>query len=145
MRALRAFMVAVVCLGFVAAACGSGSESESPAQAKAKITAAWEKFFDPSVPVAQKTNIVENYNSLKPILEAQSNSPQAKNIKAKVKDVTLQSGGQAKVDYDILNAQTGDSLLASSGAAIKQGSDWKVSQQTFCSLVKLGDQNAKCP
>jgi hypothetical protein len=144
MRALRAFTVVVLGLGLIAAACGGGG-GESPAQAKAKITANWQKFFDPSVPLAQKTDIIENYNALKPILDAQSNSPQAKTIKAAVKDVTLQGSGSAKVDYDILNAQTGDSLLHSSGIAVKQGSNWKVSQQTFCALVKLGDQKAKCP
>ena|SRR5438270_9105910 len=145
MRALRAFTVVVLGLGLIAAACGSGGSSESPAQAKAKITANWQRFFDPSVPVAQKTDIIENYNGLKPILDAQSNSPQAKSIKAAVKDVTLQGSGSAKVDYDILNAQTGDSLLHSSGVAVKQSGTWKVSQQTFCALIKLSDQNAKCP
>jgi hypothetical protein len=145
MRALRAFTVAVLGLGLIAAACGGGSSSESPAQAKATITTNWQKFFDPSVPLAQKTDIIENYNGLKPVLDAQTNNPQAKSIKAAVKGITLQGSGTAKVDYDILNAQTGDLLLHSSGIAVKQGSNWKVSQQTFCALVKLGDQKAKCP
>jgi hypothetical protein len=146
MRALRAFTVVVLGLGLVAAACGSGGSSESPAQAKAKITANWQKFFDPSVPVAQKTDIIENYNGLKPILDAQTNNPQAKNIKAAVKDVTLQGDNKATVRYDIVNAQTNDPLLPNaSGQAVKLNGTWKVSQQTFCQLIKLADQNAKCP
>jgi hypothetical protein len=146
MRALRAFTIVVLSLGLLAAACGGGGSSESPAQAKAKITAAWEKFFDPKIPVAQKTNIVENYNGLKPILETQTTNPQAAQIKAAVKDITLEGNGKAKVSYDIVSTQNGTALLpGASGEAIKQGSDWKVSQFTFCQLIKLGDQNAKCP
>jgi hypothetical protein len=145
MRALRAFTVVVLAVGFVAAACGSGGSSESPAQAKAKITTAWEKFFDPAVPLDQKKTIIENYNALLPVLQAQSNNPQAKMIKAKVADVTLQ-GKQATVRYDIVNSQDGTQLLPNaSGTAVKVGDNWAVSQQTFCQLVKLGNQNAKCP
>jgi len=146
MRALRAFTIVVLSLGFVAAACGSGGSSESPAQAKAKITANWEKFFDPSIPMDQKKNIVENYNALLPILQAQTNNPQAQSIKAKVSDVTLSGDKAATVKYDIVNSKDGTPLLpGASGTAVKTGENWQVSQQTFCQLIKLADQNAKCP
>jgi ABC-type glycerol-3-phosphate transport system substrate-binding protein len=145
MRALRAFTVVVLALGLTAAACGSGGSSESPAQAKAKITAAWTQFFDPAVPLAAKKNIVENYNGLLPILQQQQSNPQAQSIKAAVKDVTLQAK-QATVRYDIVNSKDGTPLLPNaSGTAIKVGDNWVVSQQTFCQLIKLADQNAKCP
>ena len=146
MRTLRAFTVVVLGLGLIAAACGSGGgSSESPAQAKAKITANWEKFFDPAIPVEQKQNIVENYNALLPILKAQSSNAQAQSIKAKVADVTLQ-GKQATVRYDIVNSKDDTKLLPNaSGTAVKVGDNWVVSQQTFCQLIKLADQNAKCP
>jgi len=103
MRALRAFTVVVLGLGLIAAACGSSGSSESPAQAKAKITTAWQNFFDPAIPLAQKKNIVENYNGLLPILQQQEKNPQAQQIKAKVDDVTLQGAKQAQVRYDIVN------------------------------------------
>jgi ABC-type glycerol-3-phosphate transport system substrate-binding protein len=146
MRALRAFTIAVLGLGLIAAACGGGGSSESPAQAKAKITAAWEKFFDPSVPVDQKQDIVQNYAALKPTLQQQTTNPQAQGIKAKVADVTLSGDKAATVRYDIVNAKDGTPLLPNaSGSAVKEGDNWKVSEQTFCQLVKLADQNAKCP
>ena len=146
MRALRAFTVVVLGLGLIAAACGSGGSSESPAQAKAKITTAWQNFFDPAVPLAQKKNIVENYNGLLPILQQQQSNPQAQGIKAKVDDVTLQGDKQAQVRYDIVNSKDGTPLLPNaSGLALKVGDNWVVSQQTFCQLIKLADQNAKCP
>jgi ABC-type glycerol-3-phosphate transport system substrate-binding protein len=146
MRALRAFTVVVVALGLTAAACGSGGTSESPAQSKTKITTNWEKFFDPAVPLDQKKNIVENYNGLLPILQAQQSNPQAQNIKAKVTDVTLSGDKQATVKYDIVNAKDNTPLLpGASGTAVKVKDNWQVSQQTFCQLIKLADQNAKCP
>ena len=146
MRALRAFTIAVLGLGLIAAACGGGGSSESPAQAKAKITAAWEKFFDPSIPVDQKKDIVQNYAALQPILQQQTSNPQAQGIKAKVADVTLNGDKAATVRYDIVNAKDSTPLLPNaSGQAIKEGDNWKVSEQTFCQLVKLADQNAKCP
>jgi len=146
MRALRAFTVVVLGLGLIAAACGGSSEkSETPAQAKATITANWQKFFDPSVPLDQKKDIVENFNALKPTLQAQSSNPQAQSIKAAVTDVTL-AGKSATVKYDIVNSKDGTPLLpGASGTALKVGDNWVVSQQTFCQLVKLADQNAKCP
>ena len=146
MRALRAFTVVVLATGFIAAACGSGGSSQSPAQAKAEITTAWQKFFDPSVPVEQKKDIVENYNALLPTLRTQTTNPQASSIKAKVSDVTLSGDKQATVKYDIINAKDETPLLPNaSGTAVKINGHWAVSEQTFCQLVKLGDQNAKCP
>src|SRR3954468_12189175 len=147
MRALRAFTIAVLGLGLIAAACGGGGgSSESPAQSKAKITAAWEKFFDPAIPPEQKKDIVQNYAALLPTLQAQTKNPQAQGIKAKVADVTLSGDKAATVRYDIVNSQDGTPLLPNaSGSAVKEGDNWKVSEQTFCQLVKLADQNAKCP
>ena len=147
MRALRAFTVVVLATGFIAAACGGGgSSSQSPAQAKAEITAAWQKFFDPAVPVTDKKDIVQDYNTLLPTLQTQTTNPQAAGIKAAVKDVTLQGDTSAQVTYDIVNAKDGTPLLPNaSGQAVKESGKWKVSEQTFCSLIKLSDPNVKCP
>jgi hypothetical protein len=146
MRALRAFTVVVLAVGFIAAACGGGGGSQSPAQAKAAITTAWQKFFDPSIPVEQKKDIIQNYDALLPILKTQTTSKAAQGIKAAVKDVTLQGDSSAQVTYDIVNTTDNSVLLpGASGQAVKESGKWKVSQNTFCSLIKLQDQNAKCP
>ncbi|MBV8388090.1 MAG: hypothetical protein JO155_14975 [Acidimicrobiia bacterium] len=146
MRALRAFTVVVLGLGLIAAACGSGGSSETPAQAKAKITTAWQTFFDPSVPVAQKPDLIENGSQMQATLQTQSTNPLAKSIKAQVTDVTLE-GNSAVVTYNILSTQTNQTLLppGSKGQAVKQNGKWKVSQATFCGLIHAGDANAKCP
>jgi hypothetical protein len=146
MRALRAFTIAVLGLGLLAAACGSGGGGQTPAQAKAEITTNWEKFFDPSIPLTQKSGIVENYTQLKPILEAQSANPQAQQIKAKVQDVTLSGSDRATVRYDIISTQNNTPILPNaSGESVKVSGKWAVSLKTFCALIKLANQSAKCP
>ncbi|MBV8297522.1 MAG: hypothetical protein JO085_11835 [Acidimicrobiia bacterium] len=98
------------------------------------------------MPVSAKKNIVQDYNALLPTLQTQTTNPQAAGIKAKVDDVTLQGSTQAQVKYDIVNAKDGTPLLPNaSGVALKVGDNWVVSEQTFCQLIKLSDQNAKCP
>jgi len=147
MRALRAFTVVVLALGFIAAACGSSGSSESPAQAKAKIKTNWEKFFDPAIPVSAKPALIENGSQMQQILQTQSTNPLAKSIKTVVTDVTLSGNNQAVVTYNILSTQTNDTLLppGSKGQAVKQDGNWKVSTTTFCGLIHAGDANAKCP
>src|SRR3954452_5095243 len=147
MRALRAFMIAVLSLGLIAAACGSGGDKkQSPTEAKAEITKVWQDFFNPAIPLEQKKDMVENYEQLKPILEEQKTNPQAQQIKTAVKDVTLQGDSNATVAYDIVSTQTNEPLLPNaSGQAVRQDGKWKVTQQTFCSLIKLADANKKCP
>ena len=137
MRTLRAFPLAVLSLALLAAACGSGG-GESPAQAKASITTTWEKFFDPSIPVAQKPDLIQNGPKLKPVLETQSTNPVAKLLKATVKSVVVKKD-KADVRYSLVNAKTGDVLLPDSGGqALKIDGKWKVSQSTFCGLVSAG-------
>jgi len=84
--------------------------SETPAQAQAKITAAWQQFFDPSIPVTAKKNIVENYNALVPILQTQTTNPQAQSIKA-------------KADADRKRAQH-DREIGEVDANMQEGSIW---------------------
>ena len=139
MRTLRAFLVVVVGLAFVAAACGSGGESKADIQAKVKAN--WEKFFDPAAPTQQKAALLENASTpkIKAIVAAEANDPQAKSIKASVKTVTPKGGDKADVKYDLVSAQTGVPILQNSaGLSVKQDGTWKVSQQTFCGLLALG-------
>jgi len=139
MRTLRAFLVLVLGFALLAAACGSSGESK--AQIQAKVKANWEKFFDPAVPTSQKVALLENASTpkIKAVVDAEANNAQAKAIKASVKTVTPNPGDQADVKYDLGSVQTGVPVLpGADGVAVKQSGTWKVSQQTFCVLVKLG-------
>jgi hypothetical protein len=139
MRTLRAVLVVIVGLALFGAACGSSGESKADIQAKVKAN--WEKFFDPSVSTAQKAALLQNASTpkIKAIIAAQADNPQARAIKAKVTTVTPKGGDKADVKYDLVSTQTGVPVLpGASGQAVKQGGTWKVSQQTFCTLIKLG-------
>jgi len=146
MRALRAFMIAVVCLGFVAAACGSsGGSSESPAQSKAKITAAYADFFNPSKPLSEKTALMENGNTLAPCLQTQATNPQLNQLGgAQVVDVTLQGDGKATLKFNLVGKAEGTNPPPTltpapfAGTAVRQNGTWKVTQQTFNYLLGLG-------
>ena len=136
MRTLRSLLVVVVGLGLLAAACGSGGETK--AQATAKITANWESFFDPAIPLSKKPALLENGTKLKSVLDAQSQNPIAKSLKAKVTKVVV-NGNSAAVTYNLNNTANGQTLLnGSQGTAVKQGGTWLVSQSTFCGLVGAG-------
>ena len=138
MRTLRAFLVVVVGLALFAAACGSGGESKAEVQAKVKAN--WEKFFDPSVAASQKIALIQNAKDpkVKAAIDSGLNNPQVKSIKANVKSVTP-NGDKAAVKYDLVSVQTGVPVLpGADGIAVKDNGTWKVSQQTFCVLIKLG-------
>jgi len=144
MRALRAFTVVVLGLGLVAAACGGGG-GESPAQAKAKITAAYGDFFNPSKPLGQKTTLIENGSTILPCLQTQSTNPQLKQLGgAQVVDITLQGGNKAALKFNLVGVAQGTSPPPTltpapfNGTAVKQNGTWKVTQQTFNSLLTLG-------
>ncbi len=145
MRALRAFTVVVLGLGFVAAACGSGGSSESPARAKSKITAAYADFFNPSKPLSQKTALIENGNTIAPCLQTQATNPQLEQLGgAQVVDITLQGSDRAALKFNLIGPAQGTAPPPTltpapfNGSAIKQNGSWKVTQQTFNSLLSLG-------
>ena len=145
MRALRAFTVVILGLGLIAAACGGGGSSESPAQAKAKITTAYADFFNPSKPLSEKTALIENGSTILPCLQTQSTNPQLKQLGgAQVVDITLQGGGKANLKFNLVGPAQGTSPPATltpapfNGTAVQQNGTWKVTQQTFNSLLTLG-------
>jgi len=143
MRMMRTLVAAMVGVALLGAACGGGGEST--ADKKAKITTNWEALFNPSIPVSQKYDLLENGTTakLKAVIDAASKNPQAAGTKAKVKTVTI-NGDKANVTYDLVSTQNDQPLLPNAqGVAVKQNGKWKVSQQTFCALLALG--GASCP
>jgi hypothetical protein len=139
MRTIRALLVVIVGLALFGAACGSSGESKAEIQTKVKAN--WEKFFDPSTPTPQRAALLQNAATpkIKAIIAAQADNPQAKAIKAKVNTVTPKGDDKADVKYDLVSTQTGVPVLpGASGQAVKVDGKWKVSQQTFCTLIKLG-------
>src|SRR3954451_13876338 len=151
-RVVTAFAAGAMSVGLLAACSRSGggsSNTPSPAAfnettAKQEITTNWEKFFDPTVPVADKAALLQNASELQPVLAANAANPMAATTKAHVKTVVIDpSHTSATVTYDLVATKGGAVLLAdSSGTSVLDASVWKVSKRSFCGLIALGAQSA---
>ncbi len=121
----------------------STSSSTSPsttidaAAATAQITANWQRFFDHTTALADREALLENGPSYAAALITRSKDPLQAQASATVKSVALTAGDRATVTYDVsLNGAV--ALPDAQGEAVRQGGVWKVSAQSFCSLVTLG-------
>lgn len=105
--------------------------------AKAQITANWEKFFNNQTSIPDREALLENGAQYDQALRIRSADPLQAQASAKVKSVELTGADRATVTYDVyLKDQV--ALPGAEGIAVLQGGTWKVSAQSFCSLVTLG-------
>jgi hypothetical protein len=123
----------------------TGTAPADPAAAKAQVIANWQKFFNYKTPEAQAKALLEDGSSLGAALTLAKQERDQTHLKqgAKVKIVTFTSATNASVTYELLNG-TQPLLNQASGVAVLVDGQWKVSKNTFCSLVTLGN-NGKSP
>ncbi len=93
-------------------------------------------FFDGSTPAARKVALLQNGQRFAPIIQAEANSPLAKQTKVVVSKVTLEGTTRAKVLYTITLAGQ-PALSNQTGTGVLEGGTWHVSDQSFCALVSL--------
>jgi hypothetical protein len=103
---------------------------------EATIAANFVKFFDGTLPVADKVGLLENGDQYTTELEAQAASPLAKAATVSVSAVTITSPTTADVTYSILVGGV-PALPNQAGEAILQDGVWKVSADTFLALLAL--------
>ena len=107
------------------------------AAATAQITANWQRFFDHTTALADREALLENGPSYAAALITRSKDPLQAQASATVTSVALTAADRATVTYDVsLNGAV--ALPGAQGEAVRQGGVWKVSAQSFCSLVTLG-------
>ncbi|CAM5561769.1 hypothetical protein [Streptomyces narbonensis] len=111
-------------------------EPADPAAAEAEITKNWTAFFDPKVPAGEKMELLENGETMRPVLAAFAGDRNAAMTSAKVTDVEFTSAAGADVTYDLLVGGA-PALPDSQGTTILQDGTWKVSVKTLCGLVEL--------
>jgi hypothetical protein len=107
------------------------------AAATAAITTNWERFFDAGTPLAERESLLENGPAYEQALVMRSGDPLQAQASAKVRSVTITDATHADVVYDVLLSGT-PALEGSPGVAVLQDGVWKVSADSFCSLVTLG-------
>ena len=148
---LPAFL-AIAVAGSALAGCGSSNHSthafttRSPgAQAEPQIKKVWTEFFSPSTPASTKISLLQNGQQFAPVINAQANSPLAKESAAQVSEVKLKSPETAIVTYTVTLAGK-PALKNTTGIAVKSGSTWLVADASFCQLLKLeGSAPPSCP
>lgn len=138
-------MIAVAAASLLIAACGSSSgggggvasPSASPG-VKQQVKANWQQFF--SGTAQQRIALLQNGQQYATQLRALSANPLAKQLKAKVQSVKVQSPTTATVRYTLVLA--GQPVLRNqTGVAIKQDGTWKIGIQSFQQLLRLQQGN----
>jgi hypothetical protein len=128
----------VVALAALTLGCGGGSKkaaaaSSNPAE---QVKHTWMTFFDGSTQAATKVALLQNGQRFAPVIQAEANSPLAKQTRVVVNKVTLVSPTQARVLYTItLGGQP--ALPNQTGIAVAVGGKWQVSDRSFCALLSL--------
>jgi hypothetical protein len=144
---------------FVVAGCGSSSSGNSPkapsvvasdaagkAAATVEIKKNWATFFNSSTPQPQAIALLQNGGSLGKALAIATKAAKKEKLaeSAVVKTIKFTSSTQAAITYDLDGG--GKPLLSgSNGTAILDGGQWKVSSQTFCTLVALAAPGKTIP
>jgi hypothetical protein len=126
-------------LGLVAGPAAASPSAGSPA---AQIKANWLAFFDGRTAAAKKVGLLEDGKSFAQVIAAQSKSPLARGVSAKVLSVQLSSKTSARVRYTLYEDGVA-ALKDESGTAVLQGGTWKVGVSSFCALLHL--EGAKVP
>ncbi|MET9618594.1 hypothetical protein [Kitasatospora indigofera] len=120
-----------------ASATPSGTAPADPAAAEATVKQNWEKFFNPSTSLDDRTALLQNGEQLKPLLQTVVENPQGGQAQAQVGNVTFTSPTTADVTYT-LSIQGNVVQADAKGKAVLVDGTWKVSTTTFCGLVTQG-------
>ncbi|MFE3111106.1 hypothetical protein [Kitasatospora indigofera] len=115
----------------------SGTAPADPAAAEATVRENWEKFFNPSTSLDDRTALLQNGEQLKPLLQTVVENPQGGQAQAKVSNVTFTSPTAADVTYT-LTIQGNVVQADAKGKAVLVDGTWKISTTTFCGLVTQG-------
>ncbi|HVS67452.1 MAG TPA: hypothetical protein VHE56_02785 [Mycobacteriales bacterium] len=116
------------------------------AAATAAIKTTWTTFFHSGADPTAAAALLENGDQLAGAIRVATKLQHQQKIKedAEVVSVVFTSPTAATVTYNLLSH--GQSLLPNAtGTAVLVGGQWKVSQQTFCTLVLLGAGSKKVP
>ncbi|MFG2879992.1 hypothetical protein ACGFYU_34105 [Streptomyces sp. NPDC048337] len=119
----------------------TGTGPADPAAAKAQIEKNWVVFFGPKTSMEERVKVLENGETLQPLLAGFAADPMAAKSSAKVTEVVFTSPTEARVTYDLLVGDT-PALPGSKGTAVLQDGVWKVSVKTLCGLVELSGNAA---
>jgi outer membrane protein TolC len=122
------------------------SDAAGKAAATTQIKANWATFFNSKTPSATAVSLLQDGPSLTKAIAIAAKAAKAQKLaeSAVVKTIHFTSSTQAAITYD-LDAGGKALLPGADGTAILDGGKWKVSAQTFCSLVALAAPGKPIP
>jgi hypothetical protein len=132
----KQIVVSAVVLALAAVLAGCGGTVNKVSTTQAQIERDWTMFFSPATPASQKAQLLQNGQQFAPVIQAAATSPLAQQTKVTVTNVTLESPTRAIVNYTILLAGQ-PALKNQTGIAVRVNGVWRVSDQSFCSLLSL--------
>jgi hypothetical protein len=103
----------------------------------ATITANWERFFAAGTPIPERESLLEDGPQYEQALQIRAADPLQAQASARVTNVELVDATTAHVVYDVYLGET-VALPGAEGNAVLQDGMWKVSAESFCSLITLG-------
>jgi hypothetical protein len=110
--------------------------ASAPAGSVAAITTNWEAFFNAKTPDSKRVTLLQDGTQFASVIKSQSGSGLAALATAKVTNVTVNSGSQATVKYNILVGGTPE-LKNQTGTAVLENGTWKVGLASFCGLLTI--------
>jgi hypothetical protein len=116
-------------------ASAAAPEPTSGSTATAAIKTNWEAFFSGKTSAATKISLLQNGQAFASIINNQAGSSLSASASATVTQVTLKSGAQAAVKYNI--GVSGASLNNQNGTSVYQNGKWVVADVSFCQLLTL--------
>jgi hypothetical protein len=128
--------LSLLALAGLAAGCGGSSTKAAASSSTEQVKQVWTKFFEGSTSAATKIALLQNGQRFASVIQAEANSPLAKQTKVVVSKVTPVSPTRSTVLYTITLAGQ-PALPNQTGIAVKEGGKWKVSDQSFCTLLSL--------
>jgi hypothetical protein len=114
----------------------SGSSGSSSTSATSLIKTNWVQFFSGKTDAATKISLLENGQKFASVINAQAGTAIAAEAVATVTAVVLDSPTTASVTYNV-GIGGGQGLNNQPGTAVLENGTWKVSDASFCSLLKL--------
>ncbi|MCX4096000.1 hypothetical protein [Nocardia sp. alder85J] len=122
------------------AGCGAApnhaDDAATPPEVRQAVTDTYNRFFDTSIPASEKPALLENGPAFAQTLDDRANSVVAKKSRVSVSDVTSTGPNSADVTFTV--SFGGLPMLRNrTGGAIRTGGAWKVTQETFCSLLQM--------
>ncbi len=113
----------------------TADSASSGSAAVAAVTTSWNRFFSRNTPSSDRVMLLQNGSQFASVLKALAASPLASAVTSKVDSVTVTSGSQAKVAYE-LSGLGASAVRSVAGTAVWQDGRWKVGDDVFCRLLR---------